>query len=147
MFCPYVVVNRRPWRTGYIAVDTVWIVVSPSAVPRFAGAIILHHLLTLARNFVFFMTFFLLPFFLSSMKLLALRHLGPIPFSHTHTHTLHSRKPPQLDAVSSLSPPLSPTCMNHHVHKVVHWSIHWFIIWSVRPCNRISTYLSHLKPP
>ena len=34
--------------TGYIAVDTVWIVLSPTAVPRFAGAIVLHHLLTLA---------------------------------------------------------------------------------------------------
>ena len=30
----------------YIAVDTIWIVVSPSAVPRFAWAIVLHHTLT-----------------------------------------------------------------------------------------------------
>lgn len=32
----------------YIAVDTAWIVLSPSAVPRFASAIIFHHVLTLA---------------------------------------------------------------------------------------------------
>lgn len=34
--------------TGYIAVDTLWIVLSPTAVPRFAGAIVLHHVITLA---------------------------------------------------------------------------------------------------
>ena len=33
---------------GYIAMDTCWIVLSPSAVPRFAGAIVFHHLVTLA---------------------------------------------------------------------------------------------------
>ena len=31
---------------SYIAVDTIWIVLSPSAVPRFAWAIVLHHVLT-----------------------------------------------------------------------------------------------------
>ena len=32
----------------YIVVDTVWIVVSPSAVPKHAGALVLHHVLTFA---------------------------------------------------------------------------------------------------
>uniref|UniRef100_A0A7S0SFH6 TLC domain-containing protein n=1 Tax=Mantoniella antarctica TaxID=81844 RepID=A0A7S0SFH6_9CHLO len=34
--------------TGYILLDTVWILASPSAVPRLAWAIVLHHAITLA---------------------------------------------------------------------------------------------------